>query len=170
MARPSTPADYLPFSQTYIDLTAGNSVPEIMQAHTTALHAFYTGIPEYKADYAYAPGKWTVKDVLQHVIDAERIFSYRILRISRGDTTALPGFDENQFAAQVDTTGRSLASLKDEFAAVRHSSDLLLASLNEAQLQRRGTASGHTATANAFAFILFGHLLHHQRILEERYL
>jgi uncharacterized damage-inducible protein DinB len=170
MARPQASTDYSPFSQTYISLAQGDSVPEIMTAYAGDLHEFYTGLPESKAGYAYAPGKWTIKDVLQHAIDSERVFTYRLLRIARGDSTPLPGFDEKLFAAHVDTARRSLDSLKEEFSFVRRSTDLLLASLNEEELQRRGTASDHPVTANALAFIIYGHLLHHKRILEERYL
>ena len=131
---------------------------------------FYTSLPEEKADHRYAEGKWSIKELLLHMIDAERIFGYRALRIARKDQTPLPGFDENSYTPASKASGRTLQSLKDEFAAVRKATDILLSTFDEEQLSQRGTASNHPVTANAIAFIIFGHLIHHKQILEERYL
>ncbi|TAE17126.1 MAG: DinB family protein [Bacteroidetes bacterium] len=169
---PSTPipGEYAPYFQKYIDLVDAQSSAELIIQHSQGLIQFYSSLPEAKADYAYAEGKWTVKEVLQHVIDTERIFSYRLLRVVRGDQTALPGFDENSYATHAQANARSLESLKDEFAVVRHSTDALLASLTPQQLQRTGNASNHVVSGTALAFMVFGHALHHKNILEERYL
>jgi len=169
MSRPSS-TDYYVFYDNYVETAKGESVTELLASYSAMLNDFVTHLPEAKADYKYADGKWTVKELLQHMIDAERIFAYRALRIARKDTTPLPGFDENSYAANVDVSERSFQSLKEEFIAVRKSTDLLLQSFNEAQLQQVGTASNHSITVNAICFIIFGHILHHKRILEERYL
>lgn len=157
------------FYHKYISYTSGNSVAEILTNHSAAIKTFYNNLPESKSDYAYAAGKWTIKEVLQHIIDAERVFAYRALRIARKDTTPLAGFDENAYAETSNASARSLQSLKDEFNALRASSDIMLSTFKEDQLAFTGTASNKSITANALCYILIGHLLHHKAILEERY-
>lgn len=158
------------FYHKYINYTQGDSVQAIIANHSKAIHDFYNSLPEEKADYAYAEGKWTIKQVLQHVIDAERIFTYRALRIARKDTTPLPGFDENAYADNDGSKNRTFQSLKEEFNALRTATDLLLANFSAEQLAETGTASGKSITTNALCFITYGHLLHHKAITEERYL
>jgi uncharacterized damage-inducible protein DinB len=169
MSRPVA-GDFGAFYQGYADLATGNSVVELLQTHPTNIAAFFNSIPDQKADYAYAPGKWTIKQLFQHLIDTERIFAYRALRISRKDTTPLPGFDENHYAENAPVAERSLAELKEEYLLVRKTTDILLASFQEDQLSFVGNASGHPCTLNALCFIIFGHNLHHINILRERYL
>jgi hypothetical protein len=169
MSRP-LPADFPPYFARYIDLVQADSPSAAMRTHAKALQDFFHAIPAHKADHRYAPEKWTIKSVLQHVIDTERIFSYRLLRISRHDTTPLASFDENSFAENAHADQRSWPELLAEFDAVRTATDMLLSSLSESSLQQKGTASNQPVTANAIAFMIFGHLLHHQRVLEERYL
>jgi uncharacterized damage-inducible protein DinB len=169
MARPQ-PTDYAAYYNTYISKVQGDNVSEIISRYSDSLLRFYTSLPEAKADFAYAPGKWTVKELLLHIIDAERIFSYRALRFARKDQTPLPGFDENSYAPASNATQRSLQSLKDEFAAVRKATDILLGTFTEEQLSQKGTASDQPITVNSIAFIIFGHMIHHQQVLEERYL
>jgi len=169
MPRPA-PQDAAAFYHGYINNAKGNTVQEVIASHSSEIHDFYNNLPEAKADYAYAPGKWTIKQVLQHIIDAERIFTYRALRIARKDTTPLPGFDENSYADNDGSKNRTFQSLKDELNAVRSATDMLFSNFSETQLSETGTASGKSITANALAFITYGHLLHHKNILEERYL
>ncbi len=169
MARP-TASDHAPYFEKYISKVKGDTIQEAIKNHSATMLEFYMSLPEDRENYAYAEDKWTLKEVLQHIIDAERVFSYRILRIARKDATPLASFDENAFAANAGTSSRTFHSIKNEFAAVRQSTDLLLSSLTEDQLQQKGTASNNPATANAFAFITYGHLLHHKEIIEERYL
>ncbi len=169
MARP-LPPESATFYHHYIKLTQGNSATEAVNNHSAQLLDFYTNLPENKADYAYAEGKWTLKELLQHLIDAERVFTYRTMRIARKDTTPLAGFDENTYTANSLANSRNFTSLKEEFAALRRSTDLFILSLNEEQLKGSGTASGNFITANALAFIIYGHLLHHVNIIKERYL
>ncbi|MEO7531204.1 MAG: DinB family protein [Sediminibacterium sp.] len=169
MARPKA-SDSAPYFIRYISKVDADTVSEAIKKYATLVNNFYATLPEEKADYAYAPGKWTLKELLQHVIDAERIFSYRVLRIARKDKTPLASFDENSYAEHSLAGERSFASIKEEFLAVRKATDLLLTSLNEEQLSSQGISSEHAVTANAIAYIMFGHLLHHKEILEERYL
>lgn len=169
MPRPQA-GDAAVYYHKYIALATGDSVHEIISNHSKELLDFYSSIPEDKADYAYAPGKWTIKELLQHLIDAERVFAYRALCFARKDATPLPSFNENAYAENSNASGRTLQSLKEEFAACRKSTDLLLLSLSDEQLQQTGIASNNNVTVNAIAFIIYGHLLHHKKITEEKYL
>jgi len=168
MARPQ-PNECAPFYQKYIALADGDSISEIVENYAFELQEFYNNLPESKADFAYAENKWTVKQVLQHLTDAERVFAYRALRISRNDETPLASFDENAYVENGFATERSLSSLKQEFNAVRASTDIFLLALNEEQVMRTGIASNNPVSVNALAFIIYGHLLHHKKILKERY-
>lgn len=169
MARPAA-SDFPPYFGRYIAKVEADSVAAAMNLYSNALTHFYISLPEEKADYRYGPDKWTLKEVLQHIIDAERIFSYRVLRISRGDQTPLASFDENAYTENAKAAGRSFVSLKEEFLAVRKATDFLFASLPEERFAQKGIASNLPVTANAIGFITFGHLLHHKEILEQRYL
>ena len=131
---------------------------------------FVQNIPLDKFDYRYAEGKWTIKDIIQHLIDCERIFGYRALRFSRNDKTALPGFEENDYVDNTNANERSIQELLTEFSAVRHSTLLFYKSLSEEQLKRIGTASTHQISARALGYVIIGHQKHHQNVFEERYL
>lgn len=169
MPRPLA-GDFGAFYQGYADMATGQSVPELLATHSARIAAFISALPEEKANYAYAEGKWTIKQLVQHLIDTERIFAYRALRISRKDTTPLPGFDENHYAQNAPVDQKSLSDLKEEYLLVRKTTDLLLAGFQEDQLNFIGNASGHPCTLNALCYIIFGHHLHHIKILKERYL
>ncbi|MBS1626255.1 MAG: DinB family protein [Bacteroidetes bacterium] len=168
MSRPSS-THYASYYTNYIEAAQAENVAELITNYSILLNNFIQNIPEEKANYKYAANKWNVKEVLQHLIDTERIFAYRALRIARNDSTLLAGFDENSYVENANTIERTLQSLKNELIAVRKSTDLLLQSFNEKQLQQVGTANNHSITVNAICFIIFGHLLHHKKILEERY-
>ena len=131
---------------------------------------FVQNIPMDKFDYRYAENKWTIKDIIQHIIDAERIFGYRALRISRNDKTPLPGFEENEYAQNTNAINRSIQELLTELSAVRHSNLLLFKSLSDEQLTKLGTASNHTISVRAIGFLIIGHQKHHQKVFQERYL
>jgi uncharacterized damage-inducible protein DinB len=131
---------------------------------------FVQNIPLDKFDYRYAEGKWTIKDIIQHLIDSERVFAYRALRFSRNDKTPLPGFEENDYVDNTDANGRSIQELLTELSAVRHSTLLFYKSLSEEQLKRIGTASTHQLSARALGYVIIGHQKHHQKVFEERYL
>lgn len=162
--------EYPAYFEGYINQVQVTDIQEAVKLLSYPLTYFFLNIPDEKGDYAYAEGKWTLKDLLQHVIDTERIMQYRLLRIARNDATPLPGFDENIYAQNALANGRTFIALKEELKALRKSTDLLISSLTEDQLLNSGIASDKKVTANAIAFILFGHLLHHKKIIEERYL
>jgi uncharacterized damage-inducible protein DinB len=162
--------EYGAFYEGYVSKIDADNLQEAVIKYSSPLMAFYEKLPEEKADYQYAPGKWSMKDLLQHIIDTERIMSYRLLRIARNDKTPLPGFEENDYANAANAKTRSFNALKDELIALRKSTDLFIQGLSEEQLSNTGIASGANVTANAIGYIIFGHLMHHKKIIEERYL
>lgn len=123
-----------------------------------------------RADFAYAPGKWTIRELLCHMIDAERIFAYRALRFSRNDKTPLEGFDENTYAPQANASGRSLKKIADEMGHLRTSTIDLFESFSEEMLVRKGSANKNEVSVVALGFIIAGHETHHCKVLAERYL
>ncbi len=164
------PNDHPPYFSRYIDLVESDDVRQAFAEQQLQLAAIFNSIPDAKADYAYADGKWTVKQLLQHVIDTERIFAYRALWIARNAPDALPGFDENAFADIADVSNRSLQDLKNEYIAVRSSTNAMFNGFTDEDLQRRGISNTKEVTVNALGFITVGHLTHHYNILKERYL
>ena len=131
---------------------------------------FFEKIPVDKINHAYAKGKWTIKEVLQHMIDSERVFCYRALRFARKDPTPLPGFDENLFAENAKADQRSWNDLLEEFKAVRKATEFLYSSFDEEQLHAEGISNKHSNYVLAFGYISVGHALHHVKIIKERYL
>ena len=131
---------------------------------------FVQNIPLDKFDYRYAAEKWTIKDIIQHIIDCERIFAYRALRFSRNDKTPLPSFEEDDYAKNTDSNNRSIQDLLTEFSALRHSNLLFYKSLSEEQLKRIGTSSNNQISVRALGFVIIGHQKHHQKVFQERYL
>jgi hypothetical protein len=158
------------FYQGYIDLVKDNDFREAIRKNTRQFRRMVESIPRKKIDHAYAEGKWTIRQMLQHIIDAERVFAYRALRLSRKDATPLPGFDENQWAAHDGGSDRKWKDLVAEFRAVRASTEFLFESLSDDQLRFAGTVNGRPLNAFTIGFILPGHVAHHMRILQERYL
>ena len=169
MAKPQS-GDYGKFYENYVNKVEVDSLKEAITKYAHPLTYFFTNLPEEKGDFKYAPEKWSLKDLLQHMIDTERIMSYRMLRIARNDLTALPGFEENEYAENAGASQRSFVSLKEELIALRKSTDLMIQSFTEEQLNNSGTASNQRVTANAIGYIIFGHLMHHKQVVEERYL
>ncbi|TAF53467.1 MAG: DinB family protein [Sphingobacteriia bacterium] len=167
-ARPST-TEFAPFYNGYIQLVNASSVSEALEKYADKILAFYTQIPAAAANYKYADNKWTLKEMLQHVLDTERIMSYRLLRIARNDQTPLAGFDENAYAAAANVDHRSWESMVEEFRLLRQTTHALCHSLHESDWTKMGTASGQPISARALGFILLGHLLHHKNIIVERY-
>ncbi len=163
-------SEFPEYFSRYISKVKATCLSEALETYSEHLSAFYLGLPEAKAMFAYAPGKWTLKELVQHITDTERIMSYRLLRIARNDKTPLASFDESQYATNSQANHRSFDAIKEEFLAVRKATDLLIKTLSEEQLAYDGIASNMTVTANAIGFIIFGHMLHHQDIVLERYL
>ena len=161
------PAD---FYQSYIDLIKDNDLCEAIRKNTKQFRRLMESIPRKKYDYSYAEGKWTIRQMLQHIIDAERVFAYRALRLSRMDPTPLPGWDENAWAKHDGGAERRWKDLLEEFKAVRESTQYLFDSFSDAQLRFTGTVRDRPLNAFTIGFVLPGHVAHHLLILEERYL
>lgn len=162
--------EHASYYKGYIDEAPAGDLLKTLEAQGGELSAFYRGIPEGKGGHRYAAGKWSIRDVVLHVTDAERIFSYRLLRFARSDATDLPGFDENVFVKYAGADAQTLAHLADEFAAVRRATVALLAPMTDEQMLRRGTANKNPISARALAWIMAGHADHHARVVRERYL
>jgi uncharacterized damage-inducible protein DinB len=162
--------EYSAFNGTYIKALDNVDLFEELEISLHDFIKFVQNIPMDKFDYRYADDKWTIKEIIQHIIDAERIFAYRALRISRNDQTPLPGFDENEYIDNTNGNSRSIQELLTEFSAVRHSNLLLFKSFATEQLTRMGIASNHPVSVRALAFLIIGHQKHHQKVFLERYL
>jgi hypothetical protein len=158
------------FYHNYIRMVATQDLNGAIDNHLTELSTLLTPLTEAQWNHAYAPGKWTIKELIQHIIDAERIFTYRALTIARQDPNPLPGFDENQYALLSQASSRPGTSLLNELIAVGNATKHLFESFNPEQLEATGTANGRPISVNAIGYILCGHALHHTSILKERYL
>jgi hypothetical protein len=168
LAKPEA-SEYAAYYEKYIALVPATDVAGALEAQRVQTMQLFAGRSERDGNFRYAADKWTVKEVLGHVNDAERIFTYRALRIARGDQTPLPGFEQDDYVRSGGSNERSLANLVEEFAHIRSASLALFRSFRQEEWLRRGTASNNGVTARALAFITAGHELHHRRILEERY-
>jgi uncharacterized damage-inducible protein DinB len=170
MQRPSAD-EYQENYQKYFDLVPEGSYLELLAQNSKETVRFFEAIPKEKLDYKYAPGKWTIKELLMHVIDTERVFSYRALVAARGDTTP-PHYrmDEELYARNVNVSQRTLESLISEFQAVRSSTGKLFENLTDAQSKSRCNVVTHPMTARAIGYFMIGHVRHHLKIIEERYL
>ncbi|HEX4956345.1 MAG TPA: DinB family protein [Thermoanaerobaculia bacterium] len=161
--------EYADFYAPYLALVPGDDAMVELARQIDDLRSLADATPAERGGYRYAEGKWSVREVLGHLIDAERIFSYRALRFSRGDTTPLPGFDENLYVAASDYDRATLSQLAEELVALRRSNLALLDRLSPEACQRVGTANGRTVSVRALAFIMAGHVRHHLGVLAERY-
>lgn len=167
--RPAS-AEYNRFYAGYVALVpAGDLIASLEEQHL-ASQALLGALPESKGDFAYAPGKWTLKEVIGHLADAERVFSYRALRIARGDTMSLHGFDEQAWVPNAGAKARTLADLLGEWRAVRAATLALLRHLPSESVARIGTAGDSPVSVRAMAWIIAGHERHHLKIIRERYL
>jgi len=167
--RPATD-EYGQFYGGYVSLVPPGPIVDVLEREGANALRFLEEISESRADRAYAPGKWTIKEVLGHVMDTERVFSQRALRFGRGDASELPGFDQDRYVPAGGFGVRPLRDIVEEWVAVRRSTVLLFRGLPAEAWLRRGVASGHVVTVRALAWIIAGHELHHRTILAERYL
>jgi len=163
------PDEYAPYYGRYVGLVETDDIAAYLEAQKAGTLDFLRAIKWEKWEQAYASDKWTLAEVVLHMIDAERIFAYRALRIARGDTTPLPGFEQDDYVPFSGAGARTPASIVDEFAAVRDASIHLFKNFSDDMWQRRGTASDAGVSALACAFIIGGHTEHHLRVIRERY-
>ncbi|MBT9394661.1 DinB family protein [Hymenobacter sp. NST-14] len=166
---PPAATEYGPYYYTYVKLIAGDPL-EALRRQPRELRQLLAGLTEEQGTFRYAPGKWSIKENLVHMLDTERIFAYRALRISRGDTTPLPGFEQDDYVPASGADSRPLAAILAEYDAVRAATLSLFESFTPAAISRQGTASGQPVSVRALAYILPGHEAHHLNLLRERYL
>ena len=161
---------FLPqFFDRYIEYANDSTLLAQLEESLKTLQDFELAPLEQLGDYVYEQGKWTVRDIFQHIIDTERIMAYRALRMARHDKTDLPGFEENDFAQNTQANTRTLRDLRDEWMVVRHSSVLLFRSLDSDALLQVGTASAQKITPLALGFVILGHPMHHFKVIQEKY-
>ena len=162
-------SEYTPYYERYIALVPGDNVIVALETQRLHMVQVLSARSEREGNFRYGPEKWSVKEVVGHLADSERVFAYRAMRIARGDRTPLSGFEQDDYVRSGGFGERRLTDLAEEFAAVRSGSIALFRSLNEPAWSRRGVANNNEVSVRALAFITAGHELHHQRILEERY-
>jgi uncharacterized damage-inducible protein DinB len=162
-------SEYAPFYEQYIAMVPDGEIEGTLEAQLRETKLLLGSLSEKGAEFRYAEGKWSIKEVLGHISDSERIFAYRMLRIARGDQTPLAGFEQDDYVNAGNFSARQLAELLEEFTAVRRASILLLQSFDAAAWLRRGVANQKEVSVRALAYILAGHERHHRQILQERY-
>lgn len=167
-ARPEA-SEYAPFYHGYVTSVPDGDIVALLRSSGSELLEALGRIPETRGGHRYGPDKWTIREVIGHVVDAERIFTYRALRVARGDRTPLASFEENEYVKTAGSDARTVASLTGELAAVRESTVRLFESLPDEAWGRSGVASGKDVSLRALAYITTGHAMHHLRILRERY-
>lgn len=158
------------YFHNYINQVNENDLAEAIQNQTKIFFTFLSSIPSDKIDFSYAHGKWTIKEVLQHIIDAERVFAYRALCFARKDSTPLPGFDENSYADNSKAAARNWVDMVEEFKYLRQSSTLLFKSFDSEQLDAVGIANSNSNYVLGIGFILVGHVNHHMAVITNKYL
>jgi hypothetical protein len=158
-----------PYYHAYIAEVAGENIGEQLIEQLSQIERLFSRLDDGAALARYAPGKWSIKEVLGHLCDAERIFAYRLLRISRGDPTALPGFDQNPYVVAGQFDERPLEDLMSEFRAIRFSTVALVSGIPARGWTERGVASESVVTPRALAYIMVGHVAHHLLVLRDRY-
>jgi uncharacterized damage-inducible protein DinB len=170
IAKP-VPAEYAPYTISYIGLLPDDGlILEHLLENLAATSDFLRALPAEKLSYRYAEGKWTIKEILAHIIDDERIYAYRALRFARNDQTELPGFEQDDYALESGANERSLDDLLQEFATVRHATVSLFESFDSKVLTRTGIASGNVMSVRAAAYHIAGHELRHINVIKDRYL
>ena len=164
------PTEHVPYYSRYISLVPDGDVIEALSGQIGETLALLAGLSPEKSQHRYAEGKWSVRQVVGHVADTERVFGFRALAFARGDQNELPGFDENAYAAASPAAGRPLAEVLEDLTAVRRATISLLRSLEPEAWSRSGLANGSPVSVRALAWIIAGHERHHRQVLRERYL
>lgn len=169
MSKPSA-TSHPAYFQKYIDLVPEEDLTAAFQKQYAVITSFLSDITEDQSNHTYAPGKWTIKELMQHITDTERIFAYRSLCFARNEKASLPGFDENEYAAASNAENRTWKNIVEEFLLVRKSTEILFNSFTDAALQNEGVANNNNVTAMSMGFTSIGHVYHHINVLKEKYL
>lgn len=162
--------DYDPYYSSYINFYEDENILDVLEEQVKSSEKFLKSIAEEQGNFSYADRKWTIKEVIGHIIDVERVMAYRALSFARGEKQSLPGFEQDDYVAETDFSNRTLNDLIDELKAVRKSNIILFKSFDERILERRGNANGVEVTVLALIYIIAGHEKHHIQILKKRYL
>ncbi len=162
--------EYASYFEGYVSLVPDGDVVELLSRQIEETTGLLRSLPESRGSHRYEPGKWSVKELIGHMSDTERVFAYRALCIARGDTAPLPGMDQDIYVAGANFDARTLADLTDEFEQVRRASLALLRPMDETAWLRRGTANNNPFSVRALAYVCAGHELHHLQVLRNRYL
>lgn len=170
MIRKPSPGDYLPFYQTYLDMTGDEDILESLARQAPQTRALLDSIPEKEAGYRYAPGKWSIREVVGHMIDVERVMAYRALCIARGEQQPLPGFEQDDYVREAGFDTCRLGDLAAEFELVRKSNLAMFSRFSPNAFEKRGIVSGGGMTVAALVYIIAGHERRHLQTLENRYL
>jgi hypothetical protein len=165
-----TPAEYAPYYGKYISLVPDGAIVDILERQFARTLPFYQTLTADQAALRYAPGKWSIKQVIAHVTDAERVFAYRAFAFSRSESKPLPGFEQNDYVNAVDFDAKPWAAIVEEFAVVRAASVALFKGMTPEMLLRKGNASGHDVSVRACGFMVAGHEEHHVRAIRQQYL
>lgn len=169
MKRP-LPNEYPSYYKNYVDNVKTDNIIKELRDQVLDIQAIISEIPEDKEDFAYAPGKWTIKEIIGHIIDTERVLGYRAMRFARKDKTPLPGYDENHYVANANFNKQTLYSLGHEFAIVREANLALFKTWDEEALGQVGVANNLDVSVRALLFMIAGHATHHMGVIKERYL
>lgn len=170
MTKPQ-PSEYHSFFNGYIQLVPEGDLLQLFDDNATKVKSFFSSVPKEKHDHRYQPDKWSIRQILLHLTDTERVMSYRALSIARGDSESyFPSMDENLFAKNAIVDQRSIDDLLDEFATVRKASVFLFSNLSDEQMMYTGYVMKERTTTRALGFIIAGHCLHHINVIQERYL
>ncbi len=169
MSRPE-PSEYNEYYETYVSKVEGNSGLEQLESQISDVLSALSGLDDERARYRYEPGKWSIKELLGHMVDTERVFAYRAMCLARGEKAPLPGMDQDDYVTGTNFDARSLSSLLEEYEYQRRSTLALLSSLSEEEASRAGVASDVPVSVRALAYIIAGHEAHHLGVLRERYL
>jgi DinB superfamily len=168
MERPA-PTEYIPYYESYISLVPGKPIVAVLEEQLAEVREWVETVPEERETYRYAPGKWSLREAMGHVVDSERIFAYRACAIARGETQPLPGYEQDDYVAESAADHRRLSDLLEELEWQRRGNVLLFRGLTEAAWRRMGLANNDPVSVRALAYIMAGHVTHHLRVFRERY-
>lgn len=169
LIRPSI-SEYPEYCRSYIEMVPEGTITDILSMQNEMIHKLFSVMTNEQADFRYAQGKWSPKEVLGHITDTERIMAYRLLRISRGDSTPLAGYSEDDYVREAGFQSRTLSSLLEDYQLVRASTISMIKGFPFTSWEREGIANGYNITARAIPYMIAGHELHHLKIVKERYL
>ncbi len=164
------PAEHAEYYSQYINLAPSDDLITELESQLITFTEFISNIPDEKLNYRYAPEKWSIAQIFQHIIDTERIYGFRILNFVRNGMMEIPGFDQDAFAREADVSSRTKQSFADEFSAVRRSTIELLKTITPEQAMITGKANNNKISVRSIAYVAYGHIVHHCRVIEERYL